>query len=72
MVPPQIDREVLVALYNATDGPNWKNSSGWSTNADLSDWYGVEVNSENRVVGLRLYSNNLQGMKASPKATACF
>ena len=63
MVPPQTDREVLTTLYNATGGPNWKNSAGWDTNADdLSDWYGVEVNGENRVVGLRLYSNNLQGM----------
>eukprot|EP00752_Nemacystus_decipiens_P017789 g15949.t1 len=56
-----MDREVLVALYNSTDGLNWKHSAGWGTNADLSDWHGVEVNGENRVVGLRLYSNNLQG-----------
>ena len=25
------DREILVALYNATDGPNWGNSDNWLT-----------------------------------------
>ena len=25
------DREILVKLYNATDGPNWKNDGNWLT-----------------------------------------
>ena len=27
-----MDKAALVALYNATDGPNWTNNSNWLTN----------------------------------------
>ena len=37
------DRAVLVALYEATDGPNWLNNEGWLTDAPLGEWYGVET-----------------------------
>ena len=53
--PPQIsDRAVLVALYNATDGPNWINNENWLTDAPLGDWHGVEVDNADRVVHLKL------------------
>lgn len=68
-VPPtmaQTDREALVALYSATDGPNWKHKTNWGSGAPLSDWYGVTANDQGRVVELQLYDNNLQGMKAYP------
>eukprot|EP00752_Nemacystus_decipiens_P006258 g5643.t1 len=58
---PQTDRDALLALYNATDGANWNESINWDTNADLSQWHGVAVNDENRVVALSLGSNNLRG-----------
>jgi len=53
------DRDALVALYNATGGPNWTNT--WDLNADMSTWYGVTLNSNNRVSILDLYENNLSG-----------
>ena len=56
----QTDRDALLALYNATDGPNWKNKTNWNTDADLSEWHGVDVN-EGRVAKLRLIGNNLRG-----------
>ena len=34
---------VLVALYNATDGPNWRNNANWLTDAPISDWAGVRA-----------------------------
>ncbi len=37
------DRAALVALYNATDGPNWVNNENWLTDAPLEDWYGVDT-----------------------------
>ena len=53
--PPQTsDRAVLVALYNATDGPNWKNNTNWLTDAPIGDWHGVEVDDAGRVVILNL------------------
>lgn len=58
----QTDRKALVALYNATGGAEWKQSQGWSSNAALSQWYGVEVNTEGRVVSLSLGRNNLRGI----------
>ena len=33
----------LVALYNATDGPNWKENTNWLTEAPLGDWAGVSA-----------------------------
>ncbi|MCY3678757.1 MAG: Ig-like domain-containing protein [Gemmatimonadetes bacterium] len=52
------DRAVLVALYEATDGPNWYRSDNWLTDAPLGDWYGVDVNEARRVSCLG-YCDNL-------------
>ncbi|CAN0198771.1 unnamed protein product [Scytosiphon promiscuus] len=54
------DRHALIALYNATGGANWKCSTNWNTDADLSEWHGVEVH-EDRVVKLSLNANKLEG-----------
>ena len=48
------DRAVLVALYNATDGPNWVNSDNWLTDAPLGEWFGVRTDGSGRVVSLDL------------------
>ena len=37
------DRAVLVALYNATDGPNWTDNTHWLSNEPLSEWRGVST-----------------------------
>ena len=54
------DRDALVALYNATDGPNWTNSTNWLSDKPLGDWHGVLVYND-RVTGLLLSENNLRG-----------
>ena len=59
----------LVAFYNATDGPNWKDNTNWLTDAPLGDWAGVSANritGNGRVVGecvtqLWLNGNRLKG-----------
>ena len=48
------DRAALVALYEATDGPNWVNSENWLTDAPLGEWYGVDTDAYGRVVRLIL------------------
>ncbi|CAM9828491.1 unnamed protein product [Hapterophycus canaliculatus] len=58
----QTDREALVALYNATGGPSWNRNRNWKTDADLSQWHGIETDDQGRVVRLTLNSNNLQGI----------
>eukprot|EP00752_Nemacystus_decipiens_P018650 g16722.t1 len=57
----ETDRDALLALYRFTDGANWNNSSNCNTDAPLSDWYGVKVNGEGRVLALSLGSNDLRG-----------
>jgi len=48
------DRAALVALYNATDGPNWVDNTNWLTDAPLGEWYGVDTDRKGRVVRLNL------------------
>ena len=48
------DRAVLVALYDATDGPNWVDNTNWLTDAPLGEWYGVSTDRQGRVVRLDL------------------
>ena len=50
----------LVALYDATDGPNWKNNTNWLSKKPLADWYGVTV-SNWEVTELDLSDNKLSG-----------
>ena len=51
---PASDRAALVALYHATDGPDWINSENWLTDAPLGDWHGVDTDASGRVVRLDL------------------
>ena len=55
------DRDILVSLYDATDGPNWIQSEKWLTDGPLEEWWGVSVDGEGRVSVLRLEDNNLTG-----------
>ena len=58
--PPEI-RDALVALYNATNGPGWKNSENWLSEAPLDQWHGVVTDCDGSVTGLRLVENQLTG-----------
>ena len=40
------DREALVVLYHATDGPNWTNSTNWLSGSPLGEWYGVTTDAD--------------------------
>lgn len=52
--------EALVAIYNATGGETWSNSTGWLENSDVCTWHGVGC-SEGHVTALDLFNNNLSG-----------
>ena len=65
---PQIvkDRESLVALFNATGGPEWTQSTNWLSDAPLDEWHGVTTDEVGRedvlcVTRLKLEGNWLQG-----------
>ena len=55
------DRAALIALYNATDGPNWENNDNWGSGQPLSAWHGVTTDGNGRVTKLGLHDNLLRG-----------
>ena len=58
---PLSDRDILVALYEATGGPSWTDSENWLTDRPLGEWSQVGVDGNGRVIGLHLSTNNLEG-----------
>ena len=58
---PRLDRQALVAIFDATGGPNWKRSTNWITDEPIGEWYGVGTDSGGRVTGLELVDNGLNG-----------
>ncbi len=52
---------MLVAFSEATDGPNWRNNRSWGESPDIALWHGVTVDSEGRVISLKLSGNGLKG-----------
>lgn len=58
----QKERDALIALYNATDGPQWINNSNWCSDKPLREWYGLEIDDiEGNLVTINLPWNNLKG-----------
>ena len=54
-------RDILVALYGATGGSNWKVNTNWLSGKPISEWYGVTANYRGRVTTLYLRANQLAG-----------
>lgn len=63
------EREALIALFNSTDGPSWKNRAGWlGPEGSECDWHGVTCGLASNgpaprynVWALKLQENNLRG-----------
>ena len=55
------DRAALVALYNATNGSNWRNNTNWLSKEAIDQWYGVSTDCLGRVIRLNLNGNQLAG-----------
>ena len=58
---PETDREALIALYNATGGPNWSGDYNWLSDVPIGEWEGVTTDGNGRVIGLALLGNQLTG-----------
>jgi len=58
----QRDRDALIALYHATNGSNWTNSTNWLSDQPVGDWHGVLTNAQGEVIKLVLSQNNVQGV----------
>ena len=55
------NRDILMELFKSTNGEKWINNENWGSEAPLNKWYGVKCSPEDKVIGLDLYGNNLQG-----------
>ena len=55
------DSVALVALYNATNGPSWRDKTNWLSNQPLGEWEGVSTENVGHVYELRLERNRLSG-----------
>ncbi len=54
-------RDVLMALYKSTGGPDWYDSRNWGTSRPLREWHGITVDGGGRVTDLDLAGNDLTG-----------
>ncbi|WP_052259528.1 immunoglobulin domain-containing protein [Flavobacterium sp. KMS] len=60
------EKDALLALYNSTNGANWKNKQGWDFNKPVTSWdgvtgwYGLSV-TNGHLTYLNLENNNLNG-----------
>ena len=45
---------MLVTLYDAMDGLNWRRNSNWLSDAPIGEWAGVGTDDGGRVKGLGL------------------
>ena len=54
------DRGVLITLYHATGGANWKRDDNWLTDTPLNSWYGVGAHGAD-VSKVDLDNNGLAG-----------
>ena len=63
---PQSEREVLIALYNSTNGDSWATKTNWKSGGSFSaagtecTWFGV-ICTGNAVTSVQLVQNNLTG-----------
>ena len=57
---PEAERQALLALYGATNGPAWAHREGWLTATSPCTWYGVTCDA-GHVVYLDLSDNRLAG-----------
>jgi hypothetical protein len=58
---PTTEHDVLMALYESTNGDDWSDNSGWGTKRDICKWHGLTCNDERSVKQLELSQNNLTG-----------
>ena len=57
----QQSRQALIALYGATDGSSWTDSTNWNSDQSLGTWHGVSTGAGG-VTWLDLSGNNLSGI----------
>ena len=57
----QVERSVLVDLYNALGGDNWVSKNNWLSENPVSVWDGINIDNNGFVSSISLRENNCQG-----------
>ena len=58
----EIERAALIAFYKANNGDNWLHNDNWCSDKPLSDWWGIQMTTNNRHVRvINLYYNEVDG-----------
>ena len=57
-----LERDALIALFNATDGASWSSKTGWCTEAPVGEWHGITTDPEGHVIRIELENNGLSGV----------
>jgi hypothetical protein len=52
----QQERDALIAFYNATDGPNWTNSTNWLSTEPVGNWDFITTRG-NKVIQINIFGN---------------
>lgn len=58
LASPEVQKQALIDLYNATGGTNWKNNENWLSDKPLKEWAGLEVGMTEDVVGITISGAN--------------
>lgn len=58
--PSLVESTVLSDFFDLTGGESWHNASGWNTDTDVGDWYGITAEG-GRVRSLSMPNNGLTG-----------
>ncbi len=57
----ECQKNALIDLYQSTDGDNWIDNTNWCTDKPLSEWYGLQFDSDGELRSLTLPHNGLKG-----------
>lgn len=58
---PNQEREVLLDIYEATNGKQWYETTAWNSSTSHCDWYGITCHNNTYVKTIVLAYNNLDG-----------
>jgi len=64
------ERNILIKLFESTNGNEWLNNINWNTSVPICNWFGISCIESNTVIeSLQLQNNNMDGTLPSEIAS---
>jgi len=57
----EVELQSLQSIYNEMSGDYWFNNTGWTTDQDRCNWFGITCDEQGFVIEINLPSNNVTG-----------